>query len=159
VNGCIDLSIGEFCPLGCEGLVSMKEMGVRRCLEILDLGMESSVEDVKQAYRDCVNVWHPDRFANNPRLKEKAEKKLKEINQAHETLTSFLSQQAKARVSRTSNAGEKNEQHAESEAFGTPSSMMVSRTEAFAETGTRIFLTASSRIIMMFRRWIDADGP
>jgi hypothetical protein len=31
-------------------------------------------------------VWHPDRFAGNDRLREKAEEKLKEINQAYEKL-------------------------------------------------------------------------
>lgn len=142
---------------------------MRRSLEILDLEVEASIEDVKQAYRDCVSVWHPDRFANNPRLKKKAEKKLKEINEAHETLTSFLSARAKDRVSRTAkgrsegasspDARDKNEQPEESDRFGTTAGTMGSRAEAFAETGTMIFLTASSRIMKVFRRWIDTDGP
>ncbi len=147
----------------------MKETDLRRCLEIFDLGVEASIEDVKQAYRDCVNVWHPDRFANNPRLKKKAEKKLKEINEAHDTLTSFLSARARVRVSGTrkgrsegdglSGAFEKNEHSDISDAFENPSNKMGSRAEAFAETGTRVFLTASSRIIRMLRRWIEADAP
>jgi len=147
----------------------MNEMGVRRCLEILDLEKGASIEDVKQAYRDCVNVWHPDRFANNSRLKRKAERKLKEINQAHETLTFLLSAQADVKVSKapkgrpeeenSSRAWQKNEQSAESKVSGSPSGMMGSRTEAFAETGTRLFLTASSRILGMFRRWMESDGP
>lgn len=56
------------------------------------LGLESgaSEERVKQAYRDLVNVWHPDRFSHDPRLQRKAEEKLREINQAYERLESFL---------------------------------------------------------------------
>ena len=31
-------------------------------------------------------MWHPDRFLNNPRLQQKADEKMKEINQAYEIL-------------------------------------------------------------------------
>ncbi|RJR34822.1 MAG: tetratricopeptide repeat protein, partial [Deltaproteobacteria bacterium] len=41
---------------------------------------------VKQAYRDLVYVWHPDRFVQNTRLQQKAEAMLKEINAAYETI-------------------------------------------------------------------------
>ena len=33
-------------------------------------------------------VWHPDRFVHDPRLQEKAQEKLKEINEAYEQLSS-----------------------------------------------------------------------
>ena len=45
---------------------------------------------IREAYRDLVNVWHPDRFSNNPRLKEKANEKLKEIAIAFEKLKSYI---------------------------------------------------------------------
>lgn len=45
-------------------------------------------EEIKQAYRDLVKVWHPDRFPNDPRLQQKAQEKLKEINLAYEYLKS-----------------------------------------------------------------------
>ena len=54
--------------------------------QILGLEMGASKAEVKQAYRDLVHVWHPDRFAQNPRLQNKAEGKLKEINAAYETV-------------------------------------------------------------------------
>ncbi|HPW35939.1 MAG: chaperone protein DnaJ [Syntrophorhabdus sp. PtaB.Bin027] len=50
----------------------------------------ASLEEVKQAYKDLVNVWHPDRFAHNPRLQKKAEEKLKQINAAYKELMSFF---------------------------------------------------------------------
>jgi hypothetical protein len=49
------------------------------------------MDEVQQAYKDLVNIWHPDRFATNPRLRRKAETKLKEINRAYAIVHSFLS--------------------------------------------------------------------
>jgi len=45
-----------------------------------------SPEDIKQAWRDLAQVWHPDRFPSNERLQRKAQDKLKEINEAFEVL-------------------------------------------------------------------------
>ena len=72
-------------------------MDIERCYEILELNPGSSLEEVKQAYRDSVSIWHPDRFGgSNPRLIRKAEGKLKEINEAYETLVSSFSGLRKA---------------------------------------------------------------
>ncbi|HPA15937.1 MAG TPA: J domain-containing protein [Desulfobacterales bacterium] len=69
-------------------------MNLRQCFEILELDDNASLEEAKQAYKDIVNVWHPDRFSHSPRLKEKAEKKLKEINVAYARVVSYLSSKA-----------------------------------------------------------------
>ena len=69
-----------------------KEKGpekIYRCIKILGLKPGASQEEVNQAYRDLANVWHPDRFAGNPRLQKKAEEKIKEINAAYENIKSF----------------------------------------------------------------------
>ncbi len=52
------------------------------------LGLEpgASVDELKLAHRDLVKVWHPDRFADDPRLQMKAQEKLKQINEAYEFL-------------------------------------------------------------------------
>jgi len=70
-------------------------MEIPRCFETLELPKDSSIEDVRQAYKDLVNIWHPDRVGDNPRLKKKAEEKLKDINIAYEELNSFLSSRPK----------------------------------------------------------------
>jgi preprotein translocase subunit Sec63 len=62
---------------------------INRCIEMLGLKPGASQEEVNQAYRDLVNVWHPDRFADNQRLQKKAEEKLKEINASYEYIKSF----------------------------------------------------------------------
>ena len=57
---------------------------------MLGLPSNSSFEEVKEAHKDLVNVWHPDRFETRPRLKAKTEQKLKEINEAYERLSLFF---------------------------------------------------------------------
>ena len=61
---------------------------INQCYEILGLKPSALPEEVKQAYRDLAMVWHPDRFPNNPRLKEKAQEEPKKINAAYEVLKS-----------------------------------------------------------------------
>ena len=58
----------------------------KECLDILDLDGTASRDDIVKAYRHLAQVWHPDRFPNNPELQEKAHAKLAEINQAYSTL-------------------------------------------------------------------------
>lgn len=53
---------------------------------LLDLPVDASPSHLKQAYKDLVFVWHPDRFSGNPRLQKKAEEKLKCINLAYQQI-------------------------------------------------------------------------
>src|SRR4030095_387351 len=59
-----------------------------RFYELLGVSPGASRQELKAAYRDLTKVWHPDRFAHDPRLQQKAEEKLKEINEAYEHLIS-----------------------------------------------------------------------
>lgn len=59
---------------------------LKRCYEILGLTPGASEEELRQAYRDLIKVWHPDRFSHDPRLQHKAQEKLKEINAAYEKI-------------------------------------------------------------------------
>lgn len=58
-------------------------MELKRCFEILQLPPEASLKEVREAYRDLVKVWHPDRFTDSFRLKDKAQRQLQEINTAY----------------------------------------------------------------------------
>ncbi|MGC1392768.1 MAG: DnaJ domain-containing protein, partial [Coleofasciculaceae cyanobacterium] len=56
---------------------------------ILELEPGASLDEVNQAYKDLAFIWHPDRVPeDNLRLRQKAEDKLKEINQARDQLRS-----------------------------------------------------------------------
>ena len=63
---------------------------IHRLYNILGLKPGASQDEVKQAYRDLVRVWHPDRFSHDTRLQKKAQEKMGEINRAYERLESFL---------------------------------------------------------------------
>lgn len=59
-----------------------------RAYEVLGVKPGVSDGELKAAHRDLAKVWHPDRFVHDPRLQEKAQEKLKEINEAYEQLIS-----------------------------------------------------------------------
>lgn len=67
---------------------------IERSYVTLGLKVGASPEEVKEAYRDLVKVWHPDRFTDNPRLQQRAQEKLKEINLAYDTLLAYLTHAA-----------------------------------------------------------------
>jgi hypothetical protein len=54
--------------------------------EVLGLQYGASEIQIKEAYKDLVKVWHPDRFSHDPKLQQKAQEKLKEINEAYGVL-------------------------------------------------------------------------
>jgi hypothetical protein len=56
--------------------------------DVLSLRPGATPSEIKEAYRDLVKVWHPDRFGSDVRLREKAELQLKLINEAYRTLQS-----------------------------------------------------------------------
>src|SRR5579863_9623159 len=57
-----------------------------RYYQVLGVEPGASLEEVKEAHRDLVKVWHPDRFVDDPRLQRKAQERLKEINEAYEQI-------------------------------------------------------------------------
>ncbi|MEG0771875.1 DnaJ domain-containing protein [Clostridium sp.] len=58
---------------------------MRNPYEILGVRQGASEEEIKKAYRELVKQYHPDKYENNP-LKNLAEDKLREINEAYDTL-------------------------------------------------------------------------
>ena len=66
----------------------MRDEGRGGCLRVLGLAPGASAQEIKAAYRDLAKVWHPDRFAHDPRLQQKAQEQLKEINEAYGRLAS-----------------------------------------------------------------------
>ncbi len=60
--------------------------------KILELKPGASGEEIRQAYMDLVNIWDPNRVSSNPRLQERANEKLKEINLAYETLMKHMTE-------------------------------------------------------------------
>ena len=53
---------------------------------VLGVSPNASDEEIKKAYRELARKYHPDNYQNNP-LADLAEEKMKEINEAYETIT------------------------------------------------------------------------
>jgi len=57
------------------------------CYAVLEVEPSATAAEIREAYLDLVKVWHPDRFqGESPRLRRKAEAKIKAINEAYERL-------------------------------------------------------------------------
>ncbi len=58
--------------------------------EILELKPNATKEEIKQAYKDLLTVWNPDKFSNELSLQQKAREKVKEIDEAYEKLILYF---------------------------------------------------------------------
>lgn len=61
-------------------------MDLETAFEILELDMSAEINEVRTAYRDLAEIWHPDKYTHKPRLAEKAAAKMKEINCAYDVI-------------------------------------------------------------------------
>lgn len=62
---------------------------IDRCYSILGVGYGASADELKQAYRDLVREWHPDKHQHDSRKQKQAEEKLKLINIAYDRLKEY----------------------------------------------------------------------
>ena len=76
---------------------------------ILEVPESATPEEIKQAHRLLLQVWHPDRFQHSPKILPKAEQKTKELNAAFDTLSNPSLKQRYDEGLRSSRA--RNEQH------------------------------------------------
>lgn len=53
----------------------------------LGVPQTASAEEIRQAYRQLVQVWHPDRFQGNPEILKRAERETKQLNEAFRHLS------------------------------------------------------------------------
>ena len=67
--------------------------------EVLGVSRTASDSEIKSAYRELVKKYHPDNYADNP-LADLASEKMKEINEAYDTIT-----KARAGQSQTQSSG------------------------------------------------------
>ena len=63
-------------------------MTLEESLRTLGIRTDATDQEIRQAYLDLVNVWHPDRFQGNARLQQMAEERLRALNEAYSVLKS-----------------------------------------------------------------------
>ena len=124
-------------------------MDIKRCFEILELDRKASPEQARLAYKDLVAIWHPDRFAGNPRLRQKAEEKLKEINRAYEGVKAYFVAEEAQEVGRKRMSDPGRER---TKREGSTTRRGQGRTEEVAEVGTRMALYAWYYLSKALRR-------
>jgi hypothetical protein len=135
-------------------------MTIRRSFEILELERDATLDDARQAYKDIVNVWHPDRFTANPRLKHKAEQKLKEVNVAYETVKAFFKESTPSNGVLEEKADNIPRQtHHGNDSRGQQPAKVRSRTEIAAEVGTALILSFCSYLSARLHHFVEKDLP
>ena len=81
-------------------------MNRNEALRLLGLSADATSEEVKAAYRETAQILHPDRFASNKKLQERATEQFKNLQEAYEVLTSGKGSSARARGTVASSAEE-----------------------------------------------------
>ena len=63
---------------------------IEECYRLFELEPGAGAEAVKQAYRELLKVWHPDRFPD-AQFQKRATEKTKALNKGYQTITAYLS--------------------------------------------------------------------
>lgn len=63
-------------------------MNRTEALRILGLDEDATADDIKTAYKETVQILHPDRFTANKKLQDRATEQFKNLQEAYEYLTS-----------------------------------------------------------------------
>jgi hypothetical protein len=125
-------------------------------LATLGLAPTASWDEVTQAYKDLMRVWHPDRFQGDERLRKKAEAQAQRINNAMSELRKM------GKEAPSSARGEPREQHKQSNSTrGTTSTSQAdsarhhqhhqtASNEQTSSSGTRSFMIAPLYIRQRF---------
>ncbi len=57
-----------------------------QAFQILEVDETASPKEIKQAWKDMLFFWHPDRYQDNERRRRLAEEKAKQINEAFDRI-------------------------------------------------------------------------
>ena len=79
-------------------------MNRTEALHILGLEDDATADDIKIAYRETVQILHPDKFAGNEKLQNRATEQFKRLQEAYDLLSSGASGRRGARSGSSSGA-------------------------------------------------------
>lgn len=72
-------------------------MNRTEALRILGLDNDATADDIKAAYKETAQILHPDRFAGNKKLQDRATEQFKNLQEAYEYLTKGRGSRASSR--------------------------------------------------------------
>lgn len=72
-------------------------MNRNEALHILGLDDDATADDIKIAYRETVQILHPDKFAGNEKLQSRATEQFKRLQEAYDLLNSGAGRKAGGR--------------------------------------------------------------
>lgn len=143
-------------------------MNKREALHILGLDDEATPEQIKVAYKETVQILHPDKFASNPRLQSRATEQFKVLQEAYEYLQKHP---GSTRDSNDSRSHEANRSHTsasarESEILGKLAGIQAARTQLVAQRDSLLdsrkmaigFMVGGAVIGLLARRIIALAG-
>lgn len=134
--------------------------GVNRteALNILGLDDDATASDIKAAYRECAQILHPDRFANNKKLQDRATEQFKRLQDAYDFLNSSRGQKSASRTTRTGQGYSRKEaQLAGLEAART---QLISQRDALLDQrrNALIMIVVGAVVAVFLRRVVWAAG-
>jgi hypothetical protein len=66
------------------------ELDSMKCYKTLDLQPGAGAGEIRQKYLELCHVWDPERYVDNPLLRQQADTRRKEIEEAYNGLRAFL---------------------------------------------------------------------
>lgn len=101
-------------------------------LRVLGLDEEATIDDIKTAYKETAQILHPDRFATNKKLQERATEQFKNLQEAYEFLLSGKGSKGR-RTAETSNTQRTSGYTAESQLEARLAGIAAARTQLVAQ--------------------------
>lgn len=135
-------------------------------LNVLGLDSDATEQDIKVAYRECVQILHPDRFASNEKLQSRATEQFKRLQDAYDYLTSDKGRRASSASSRSSTSSGSRTSYSTVEAR--LAGLAAARTQLIAQRDTllderrnaAVMIAAGAIVAFAFRRvvWLAGIG-
>lgn len=139
--------------------------------EILGIPRTASESEIKDAYRALAKKYHPDNYSNAPDIAEVAAEKMREVNEAYNTIMKDRKNGAKTNTGASSGAGASSSSYSAGSAYTGSSAGGSNTGSAYAggstyrsggaRTGSNNYSTttnfANVRGLIMAGRYDDAD--
>jgi DnaJ-class molecular chaperone len=83
-------------------------MNIDDCFQILELNSDATIDEIKAARNELLQIWHPDKFPSNSKLSQRAKEKTLKINEAFIILVEYHKTRQQSHKSHDNQTGRKN---------------------------------------------------